>query len=199
MTTALSGDGRSPELTSQRLTWLEGYLWPRGFRRDISMIVDAARDPRIYSLLLSCFYSRHSCLFSGTLAPELQLAAPYLVQLEQDDEKTRLFIRQAWANSWGVFLKCDTRMETLRRHLRTILVVRDESGNRLMFRFYDPRILRTYLPTCTADELGLMFGPIERFFTEDETPDTLLEFSLDEKQLSMTKLSLNQISRTARA
>ena len=147
------------------------------------MIVDAARDPRIYGMLLDCFYSRHSCLFSGTLAPELEVVAPYLVQLEYDDRKTQSFLSRAWGNSWGVFLKCDTRLETLRRHLRQFLVVRDPNGHRLMFRYYDPRVLRVYLPTCTTEELRTVFGPIESFGVEDETPDTLLDFRFGRESL----------------
>ena len=155
------------------------------------MIVDAARDPRIFGLLLECFYLEHTCLFSGSIAPELQVVAPYLVRLDYDDQKTRHFIGHAWGNSWGVFLKCDTRLETLRRHLRTFLMVRDETGDRLMFRYYDPRVLKVYLPTCTTDELHTVFGPIDRFLVE-EPPETLLEFCFDRKQLTRTRLSLSQ-------
>lgn len=168
---------------------IEGHLWPKGFSLDAWMIVDAARDRRIYGLLLECFYSQHTCLFSGNIAPELQVVAPYLVQLNYDDPKTRRFIRRAWGNSWGVFLKCDARMETLGRHLRTFLVVRSEAGDRLMFRYYDPRVLRVYLPTCTAEELRVVFGPIDRFFAEGRSPDTLLEFGC-EKHLGAARLSL---------
>ena len=153
------------------------------------MIVDAARDQSIYALLLDCFYSQRYCLFSGPIGPELRIVAPYLIQLDYDDRKTRKFISQAWGRSWGVFLKCDARAESLRRHLRTFLLVRDEAGNHLTFRYYDPRVLRLYLPTCTVNELRDVFGPIERFFVEDKVPDTMLEFGFD-KKLSVSKKSI---------
>jgi hypothetical protein len=98
----------------------------------------------------------------------------------------------AWNNSWGVFVKCGAQLEVLRRHLRTLLLVRDESGNNLMFRYYDPRILRIYLPTCRVGELETVFGPIERFLMEDETSDTLLDFSFDRKQLVTARRQLNE-------
>ncbi|MBC7925575.1 MAG: DUF4123 domain-containing protein, partial [Bryobacteraceae bacterium] len=128
-------------MTNESLTRIENLLWPHGFRRDVWMIVDAARDASIFGMLLDCFYSQHWCLFSGSLSPELTVVAPYLIQLDYDDQKTRRFIRRAWGNSWGVFLKCDTRLDTLRRHLRRFLVVRDPQGSQLMFRYYDPRVL----------------------------------------------------------
>lgn len=181
-------------MSSELLNRVEGCLWPNGFSRDAWMIVDAARDQRIFGLLLDCFYSQHTCLFSGAIGPQLQMVAPYLVQLDHDDQKTRRFISQAWGNSWGIFLKCDTRLETIRRHLRTFLRVRDESGRHLMFRYYDPRILRVYLPTCTASELSAVFGPIEHFLVEDERPDTLLQFSREGQELLTKERSLKHLS-----
>jgi Domain of unknown function (DUF4123) len=170
---------------------LEEHLWPKGYSRDLWMLVDAARDPRIYGLLLECFYSDHTCLFAGPLAPELVVVAPYLVQLTYDHQKTRKFIRQAWGNSWGVFVKSDTRLEALRRHFRTFLLVRDESGKRLMFRYYDPRVLRIYLPTCWPEELKTVFGPIEQYLMEDDPPETLLGYSVEKKQLVTRRHSLD--------
>lgn len=180
LTQVVEGGGRPP---GEVLNRIEQHLWPRGYSRDAWMIVDAARERRIFELLLECFYSQHSCLFAGPIAPELQVAAPYLVQLSYDDRKTRKFLQTAWGKSWGVFVKCDARMEVLRRHLRTFLLVRDENGNQMMFRYYDPRILRIYLPTCRVGELETVFGPIERFLMEDEVPDTLLDCNFDRKQL----------------
>ncbi len=174
------------------LSQIEEYLWPKGYSRDMWMIVDAARDRQIFGLLLECFYSQHSCLFAGPIAPQLQVAAPYLVQLSYDDKKTQKFIQMAWGNSWGVFVKCNVRLEVLRRHLRTFLLARDEDGNQLMFRYYDPRILRIYLPTCRIGELETVFGPIERFLMEGNTSDALLEFSFDRKQLVTTRRDLSE-------
>lgn len=184
-------------MTTERLDRLDEYLWPQGFTSDAWMLVDAARDKRIYGMLLECFYSRHNCLFSGSLAPNIQVVAPYLIHLEYDDPRTKRFIRYAWGNSWGVFLKCDNQLQTLRHHLRTLLTARDEQGNRLMFRYYDPRVLRAYLPTCTADELQTVFGPINCFLVEGQTADTLIEFYLERRALITARQSLTQASTNA--
>jgi hypothetical protein len=178
---------------AEMLRQIEQHLWPDGYSRSIWMIVDAARDRRIFGLILECFYLNHSCLFAGRIAPELQIAAPYLVRLTYDDAKTRMFLKQAWGNSWGVFVKCDGRIEALRRHLRTFLLVRDERDNRFMFRYFDPRILRVYLPTCRKDELRTVYGPIERFVMEDGNPETLLEFNFDGAYLDVEKHPLRAV------
>jgi hypothetical protein len=37
----------------------------------------------------------------------------------------------------------------------------------MIFRWYDPRVLRVYLPTCTENELDMLFGPLSSYFVED--------------------------------
>jgi len=62
-------------------------------------------------------------------------------------------------------------------HLRRFLTVRTEKGKKLLFRFYDPRVLRLYLPTCTSTELNTFFGPVERFVCEGGDSQTALVHS----------------------
>lgn len=163
---------------------IERFLWPKGFSRDAWMIVDCARDQtRIFRFLLGC-HLEYSCLYSGTLPPALEMAAPYLLQLEYDDRETRRLIELSWGNSWGIFLRSSTNMTKLRRHLRQFLIVRDPNGRRMAFRYYDPRVLRVYLPTCVNKELETVFGPIDCFWTEDrQDPDQMLEFRLKNGKL----------------
>lgn len=168
---------------------IEKQLWPKGVARDVWAILDGARDRRVYGFLLDS-YLNYTCLYAGALAPELEVAAPYLVQLEHEDKYTRQLLEQAWGNSWGVFLKCDIRMERLRRHLRSFLRVQDQRGRRLLFRYYDPRVLRVYLPTCNAGELTTVYGPIDRFWTESASAEALLEFRFDRKQLIRNEIAL---------
>jgi hypothetical protein len=156
---------------------IEKYLWPNGPSRDVWMIVDCARDQkRIFRFLLAC-HLEQSCLYSGPIPPALEMAAPYLLQLEHESEATRRLLELSWGNSWGIFLRSPTNMRNLRRHLRQFLIVRDSQGRRMAFRYYDPQILPVYLPTCNGEELHTVFGPIESFWTEDgRDTDQMLEF-----------------------
>lgn len=167
---------------------IEQEFWPYGSNRDVYMIVDGARDRRIYSDLVNSHFT-YSCLYSGDLPLELEAAAPHLVQLEFEDKYTRGLIQRAWGRSWGIFLKSETRMEKLRRHLRTFLRVRSYNGKILLFRYYDPRVLRVYLPTCTSDELQTVFGPIKHFWTEDESAESLLRFDVVRGKLQQERLA----------
>jgi hypothetical protein len=153
------------------------------------MILDGARTIEIFRMLLAC-HLEYACLYSGQLTPELEIAAPYLVQLDHGYRDTHQLIQQAWGNSWGVFLRSDTSLKKLRRHLREFLVVRDERGNRLVFRYYDPRVLRVYLPTCTISELRTVFGPIECFWSESQNNVYLNEFCAGTAGLQQRRLDI---------
>ncbi len=173
------------------LSLIEERFWPKGGRRDIWMLIDGARDRKIFGMLLDS-YLTYACLYSGPIAPELEIAAPYLVQLEFEDRYSRRLIENAWGNSWGIFLKCDAGLEALRRHLARFLSVRDTAGMPLIFRYYDPRVFRVYLPTCRDDEVRAFFGGsgIECFWTEDRNPEAMLEFRLDREKLVRHAFSL---------
>jgi hypothetical protein len=168
---------------------IEQQLWPQGGNRDVWMIVDAARDRRIYWELTNS-HLECTCLYSGDIPFELEAVAPHLAQLEFADKSTRELITRAWGKSWGVFLGCEANMKRLRRHLRTFLIVQDWSGKRLLFRYYDPRVLRVYLPTCTVEELKTVFGPIKQFWTENETAERLVSFDFTRGTLRKSEVDI---------
>lgn len=74
--------------------------------------------------------------------------------------------------------------------MRQFLFVKDEDGKELYFRFYDPRILRLYLPTCTKTETAAFFGPVLRFLIESEDARSLLVFQQDERGIAASAFPL---------
>jgi len=54
-----------------------------------------------------------------------------------------------------------------------MLTIRQEQ---VYFRFYDPRVMRVFLPTCTPEDTTQFFGPIQNYLVEDESPEQLLRF-----------------------
>ena len=153
-------------------------LWrtgERGARVDVYAILDAARDRRIHPWIRRRALD-YTCLFAGKLAPELAAAAPYLVHLYRRERFTRELLELGWGGSWGIFVAAPATMEELRLHFRRFLRVSDPHGRKLLFRYYDPRVLRVYLPTCTAEELATVFGPVHRLFAESEDGAALLAY-----------------------
>ena len=134
---------------------------------EVYAVLDGARDDRIYRAVYDSRLD-HECLFSGDIPHDLAEAAPYLVHLPREAPFTRWLVEDGWGRSFGIFAWSRAGIEALRRHFRRLLRVRDERGRRLYFRYYDPRVLRRYLPTCTADELREVFGPVGRLLAEGE-------------------------------
>jgi hypothetical protein len=130
------------------------------------------------------------CLFRGELAPDMAEVAPYLVQLERGSEFTNWLIGKGWGNHWGIFALSDADFRTMRRHFRTFLIVYDDTGRPMRFRYYDPRVLRLYLPTCNAEELTTVFGAVASFMLESEEANQAMQFRLDGETLREEKFSL---------
>jgi hypothetical protein len=165
-------------------------IWehPDAATTSVWAILDCARDERIYpALRLSGLDYR--CLYSGRLSHAMERNAPYLVELGPTYKFSARLIESGWGQSWGVFLRI-ADPSNLRHHLRTFLRVRDESGRILLFRYYDPRVLRAYLPTCRREELQAVFGPVSSFMTESDRGDSVLEFTFDGQELRERRIAV---------
>ena len=143
-------------------------------------ILDAARDDKIYPALADADIES-LCLYLGEKADELATVAPYLLSLTREDPFTQWLMNNGWGKSWGIFLRSSASLKELHRHFRKFLMVYDEKGTPLYFRYYDPRVLRVYLPTCNGSELQTLFGPVVRYCVEGKTERQLIEFSCTEK------------------
>lgn len=130
-------------------------------------VLDAARDDRILQLLRESPNEVRS-LYEGSKGDAMADAAPYLVRLGPQDWLLESLVTEGWGQSWGVYFDCALSFKEVRRHLRHFLRVQQEGAQEFIyFRFYDPRVLRIFLPTCIAAQLDQFYGPIQRFLFED--------------------------------
>ena len=120
--------------------------------------------------------AQYESLYEGRSKAELTLFAPYLVSLPPWSKLLEKLVSKGWGKSWGIYLTCNLPFHEVRHHFRHFLMVNMPDGDQVYFRFYDPRVLRVYLPTCTPKETDEFFGPVSRFAAEDEKPESLLEF-----------------------
>jgi len=168
-------------------------------------ILDAARSPDIYKLLAEAKEearksweaqnpsaagptsqppaagmleggARFESLYEGWSKAQLALFAPYLVSLPPRLKLLEELVSKGWGKSWGIYLTCNLPFHEVRHHFRQFLILNMPDGDPVYFRFYDPRVLRAYLPTCRPEEISQFFGPVWRFAAEDEKPESLLEF-----------------------
>ena len=124
---------------------------------------------------LQKYSPEHCCLFAGRLHPEVAQTAPYLVKLDQQSKFYLWLIEKGWGNHWGIYATLPASMpfKRVRKHFRSFLRVRSPQGDPMLFRFYDPRVLSIFLPTCTDEEKEQIFGPVTDFVMEGEADDVL--------------------------
>lgn len=152
------------QATLQRLTAVEAPLFA---------VLDAARTRQIPRLLQSA-REEHQSLYEGPEAVKLSKVAPYLVSLPSGSPTLTRIVNQGWGQSWGIYLSSRLPFKELRRHLRRFLLVEAEQTREpLYFRFYDPRVLRVFLPTCTPAQRHELFGQIDCFWMESHDSELL--------------------------
>ena len=115
-----------------------------------------------------------------------------LVELGEpgEDELARWIASSGWERDWAVFIVTGQTFRGLRRHLRKLEMVQLEGGSKVLFRHYDPRVLRAFLPTCDAKQLEVMFGPVLSFLLPARDPRVMLELSLSDGELRQERIAL---------
>jgi Domain of unknown function (DUF4123) len=167
---------------------LSRYLFV-GRELNVFAVLDGASVPNLRTSL-HIFQPEYECLYRGDLKPDMAQVAPYLVRLEPNSQFTDWVVVDGWGKHWGIFVRSAEDMPAVRRHLRKLLVVHDENGNPLAFRYYDPRVLQVFLPTCNNEQLTSFFGPTHSFLLESEGADALLRLRLSKGALKLERRQL---------
>lgn len=124
-----------------------------------------------------------SCsLFEGRMGERIDPVAPHLFDFPVRSAFRRWWFAQ-WGNSIGILVEANVDMDALRGHFRRLTIVRDDKRKKYFFRFYDPRVLRVFLPACTPEELDQFFGPILAFHCESDGGKELLTFTRAGREL----------------
>ena len=127
---------------------------------------------------------RWACLFHGRLDPEVAELAPYLLEVPRHGPWCDWLL-----SGWGVYLQAPETMDlaSVRRHLRKLAIAYGPAGESLLFRWYDPRVLRLALPELEAKQLQALFGPLHSFLFEAAAPEHGLELELADGALVMSR------------
>ena len=147
-------------------------------------LVDAAADPTLPELLGTERGGMLQSLYEGPGAQDLAAWAPYLLAVSSGSALLATLLEKGWGKGWMTFCSAHLSFADLRRHLRHFLMVKLEDGPQVYFRFYDPRVLRDYLPTATYPELLHFFGPVQEWLMEGAAPGTLLRSRCSTEGLS---------------
>ena len=133
-------------------------------------ILDGASCPELLEML-----DRHQplsvCLFRGVVAdPEMEAVAPYLVRLEPDSPFTDWLLGDWKGKHRGILAVSPAHVpfNTVRNHFRDMTKARLPDGKTVYFRYYDPRVLTVFLPTCNEEELRRIFSCVDVFLAEEK-------------------------------
>ena len=152
-------------------------------------LLDASREPSVLKVILES-KEEYQSLYEGAQGAQLAHFAPYLIRVPHKSALLDTLVHQAWSKSWGVFLTSDTPLKDLRTHFRHFLTVKLPDGTQVYFRYYDPRVLRLFLPTCLPEETTQFFGPVKHFLMEADDPATALHFTRGPKGAAQKELHL---------
>jgi hypothetical protein len=127
-------------------------------------------------------------LYKGMSEESLSDVAPYVFPFGGSEGFAAWLVAKGRGKSWGVFIETTVSIDEIHRHLRKFLMVRTEDGRELYFRFYDPRVLRIFLGTCSPSQLSELFGPVAHYAAEDENPAFMLVFTLGAQGLETQRV-----------
>jgi hypothetical protein len=163
-----SGFGDETMVLRQEAKDLRDVLYARP-GENLYALLDSTRDHRVLGLLRES-KERYQALCEGE-----QEEPPCLVELPKGSPLLTILITEGWGKSWGVYLTSTESFPQVCEHFRHFLAVRAE-GTEDSFRFYDPRVLRAFLPTCTESDGKKFFGPVQHILVEDDS-SVVLRFS----------------------
>jgi hypothetical protein len=164
---------------------IEKFLFQDGTRA--FAVLDGASVPDL-PLKIYEMQPHAACLYRGELEPDLAEVAPYLVELFPGTTFTEWLLSEGLrGDHWGIFARSPFSLVELRKHFRKFLTVYDDAGNPLLFRYYDPRVLVKFLPTCEPDALEKLFNRVTDYLAEDGA-NGFNRFELQNGKLSMQKI-----------
>lgn len=134
------------------------YLDGAAERGQLYVLVDGCAVPGLPALGRA---AGATCLYRGEAERTHGAQAPWLFPVGPGGRLT--FVERLGTGDWGCFLVSAALPPRLVRHLRSLLEVRSPAGEKWLFRFWDPRVLPTFLRASGPVELNAFFGPVESF------------------------------------
>ncbi len=183
-----------PKQQANRASRLKKLLFKSRYQ-SVYAVLDGASVPGLPKRLAKA-KEDYMCLYRGKLEPELRAAAPHLVKLRQESNLTDWILEEGWGKHWGIFAISEIGLEAMGRHLRGFLRVRGPEDKILYFRYYDPRVLPVFLPTCYAQELKTIYGPISRFLVESTDGSQVILIDNNPKKVELVHVDLDDPADT---
>jgi hypothetical protein len=159
---------------------LESILFSE--RAFVYAVLDGASIPGLLDKLYQ-HQPPNVSVMRGELEPDMAEVAPYLVNLKPGGPFTNWVLEECYGKHWGIFAQTINSFIEMRKHFRSLLTVWNEDGNPMIFRYYDPRVLTKFLPTCTEEELATFFGNTTQLFAENVDEGVFVSYKIEAGKL----------------
>lgn len=138
-------------------------------KQKLYAVLDAARRERILQLLRQNV-EEHRSLYEGVEGETMADVAPYLVgPMKESSLLLEALVLEGWGKRWGIYCTSEIEFKEVRRHFRRFLMVEDEeTEERLYLRFYDPAVMRVFLPSCTERQRDEFMDELDALWVEGE-------------------------------
>jgi len=100
-------------------------------------------------------------LYQQSAYEALAEIGPLLVAVRPHSELAQVF-QQEWQATAGIWLESDASEDDLVEHLRSLIHVRLDGDQTMLFRYHDPRIMALWLGALKTDERDPLMGPVKR-------------------------------------
>jgi hypothetical protein len=139
------------------------------------------------------FNGEHECLYKGEAAETLHHVGPWLFSYPQPSIFSDWYLANMGNQNWGILIQSTASFKSIYLHLKKFLLIKTEAGEKLYFRFYDPRVLPTFLETADEIQLSTFFGPIDKIILENEQRE-IKEYQIVQNNLVVKNSDFFQIN-----
>jgi uncharacterized protein DUF4123 len=135
--------------------------------KSLFAIIDACDNSGVLAQMNELGENAALSLFENTPHRAYWAIAPYLIEVTP--HLLDWLLKTDLGMRWGIFVVAPLALKELSQHLSALQFVLLPDKKKWFFRYYDPEILETFLPTCNTEELRSFFGPVRAYITKSQT------------------------------
>ena len=182
----------SPEETAGNISDSVGNILNAAIMPEtrLYLLLDASRSFEI-PVMLDALSEDAVCLFDGAAKEDFADTAPWLTPVSVDDDVFDWYMDEGWGRDWGVFLISSQTTGRVKSSLKRSVMVQDEDGQEMFFKFYRPSVLNVYLPVFEFEQASYLMRDVAQFWTEwADDPTAMNCHEIKGGALTSTKVQL---------
>lgn len=132
-------------------------------------------------------------LLKGTKDDSIKNAGPFIVQFNEEQKPVHEDLKE-FGNY--VLLSSKSPIDQLANHFREF-IYQTVKEQEFFFRFWDPRVLQKFFPTCSLKQLDQFFRSVKIFLMKESANENAIGYFLStEGKLNMEKSDLTKMGET---